>query len=304
MAGTPEVALVTGGSTGIGRAVALGLGTAGFAVAVLARTPQALAETQTLLEAEGVPAVALVADVRDAAAVTDAVTSIEDQLGPISTVVNGAGTSLAIGPLWEVDPRDWWTDVETSLGGAFNVCRSVIPGMIAHRRGRILTVSSYAGLHAAPYQNAYGVAKAGLANLTESLAASLMGHGVQAFTVTPGFVRTRLTSQLTESPEGRRWLPELQGRSALDPALFVRLIVRIALGGADELNGRFLHALDDLDELIARRGEIESEELYVPRLLRLPPLDPVSPGPPGEVISAPRAPAGDVSASEKEDEGR
>jgi NAD(P)-dependent dehydrogenase (short-subunit alcohol dehydrogenase family) len=270
MARNPGVALVTGGSTGTGRAVALGLGRAGFSIALLARTPQTLAETRALLEAEGVPGVVCVADVRDPAAVADAVASTEDQLGPILTVVNGAGTSLAIGPLWEVDPRAWWSDIETSLGGAFNVCRNVIPRMIAHQRGRILNVSSYAGLHAVPYQSAYGVAKSALANLTESLAASLAPHGIHAFTVTPGFVWTPLTRRVTESSEGRRWLPDLQHRSALNPDLFVQLVVTVALGKADELNGRFLHALDDLDELIRRRDEIVSDELYVPRLRRLP----------------------------------
>jgi len=207
--------------------------------------------------------------VRDTDAVASAVAAVESKLGPISTVVNNAGTSLAIGPLWETDPGSWWTDVETSLGGAFNVCRSVIPGMIARRQGRILNVSSYAGLRAAPYQNGYGCAKAGLANLTESLAASLLPHGIRAFTVTPGFVRTSHTTLLTESPLGRRWLPELQTRDSLDPDLFVRLTVTVALGGADILNGRFLHALDDISELVSRFGDIESEELYVPRLRRL-----------------------------------
>ena len=269
-AGEPAgVALVTGGSEGVGRAVALGLGAAGFAVAVLARSAEALRETRALLEGNGVPAAACVADVRDSDAVASAVAAVESKLGPILTVVNNAGTSLAIGPLWEADPGAWWTDVETSLGGAFNVCRSVIPGMIARRQGRILNVSSYASLRAAPYQSGYGCAKAGLANLTESLAASLLPYGIRAFTVTPGFVRTSLTTQLTESPQGRLWLSELQTRDSLDPDLFVRLTVTVALGGADILNGRFLHALDDISELVSRFGDIESEELYVPRLRRL-----------------------------------
>lgn len=269
-AGEPAgTALVTGGSDGVGRAVALGLGAAGFAVAVLARSAEMLEETRALLESNGTPSVACVADVRDFEAVASAVASIESKLGPISTVVNNAGTSLAIGPLWEVDPGAWWTDVETSLGGAFNVCRSVIPGMIARRQGRILNVSSYAGLRAAPYQNGYGCAKAGLANLTESLAVSLLPYGIRVFTVTPGFVRTSLTDHLTESPQGRRWLPELQTRDSLDPDLFVRLTVTVALGGADILNGRFLHALDNIGELVSRFDDIESEELYVPRLRRL-----------------------------------
>jgi NAD(P)-dependent dehydrogenase (short-subunit alcohol dehydrogenase family) len=269
-AGEPAgMALVTGGSDGLGRAVALGLGAAGFAVAVLARSAEMLEETRALLEGNGTPSAACVADVRDFEAVASAVASIESKLGPISTVVNNAGTSLAIGPLWEVDPGAWWTDVETSLGGAFNVCRSVVPGMIARRQGRILNVSSYAGLRAAPYQSGYGCAKAGLANLTESLAVSLLPYGIRVFTVTPGFVRTSLTEQLTESPRGRHWLPELQTRNSLDPDLFVRLTVTVALGGADILNGRFLHALDNIGELVSRFDDIESEELYVPRLRRL-----------------------------------
>ena len=263
------VALVTGGSKGVGRAVAAGLGAAGFAVAVLARSAQSLEETRALLAADGVPVAACVADVRDPAAVASAVAAAEQELGPISTVVNNAGTSLAVGPLWEVDPCDWRADVETTLGGAFNVCRSVIPGMIARGQGRILNVSSYAGLRAAPYQSAYGCAKAGLASLTESLAVSLAPHGIRAFTVTPGFTRTGLTKQLTESPAGRRWLPELQGRDSLDPDLFVRLTVTVALGGADILSGRFLHALDDIDELVNRFAEVETAELYAPRLRRL-----------------------------------
>jgi 3-oxoacyl-[acyl-carrier protein] reductase len=263
------VALVTGGSKGIGRAVALGLGAAGFAVAVLARSAAALDETRALLEVSGAPSISCVADVRDANAVASSIATVESKLGPISTLVNNAGTSLAVGPLWEVEPRDWWTDVETSLGGAFNVCRRVVPGMITRRAGRILNVSSYAGLRPAPYQNGYGCAKAGIASLTESLAASLLPYGVRVFTVTPGYVHTDLTRGLTESPAGRQWLPELAGRDGLDLDLFVRLTVTVALGGADVLNGRFLHALDDISELIRRSGEIESEDLYAPRLRRL-----------------------------------
>jgi NAD(P)-dependent dehydrogenase (short-subunit alcohol dehydrogenase family) len=263
------VALITGGSRGVGRDVALGLGGAGFAIAVVARSSGALEETRELLDRADVPCVTCAADVRDLDAVASAVALVENKLGPISTVVNNAGTSLAIGPLWEVDPGDWWTDVETSLGGAFNVCRSVIPGMMSRGQGRILNVSSYAGLRPAPYQNGYGAAKAGLASLTESLAESLGPHGIRVFTVTPGFVRTSLTKRLTESPQGRRWLPELGGRDGLDPELFVRLTVAVARGSADALNGRFLHALDDIGELIRSIDDIESQELYVPRLRRI-----------------------------------
>lgn len=263
------VALVTGGSEGAGRAVALGLGEAGFAVGILARSQRSLEETRGLLASDGVPSAARVADVRDLDEVDSAIGEIEDELGSISTAVNNAGTLRAVGPVWEVDPRDWWADVETSLKGAFNVSRRVIPGMLEGGNGRIINVSSYAALRAAPYQSGYGSAKAGLANLTESLNSSLRPFGIKVFTVTPGFVRTNLTKTLTESPEGKRWLPELGRRESLDLGLFVRLTVKIALGEADALDGRFLHALDDLPDLVSRASQIERDSLYVPRLRRL-----------------------------------
>lgn len=268
--GSKGVALVTGGSRGLGRAVALGLGVAGFAVAVVGRSADELTQTRAQLDGNGVPSVACIADVTDLAAVEHSVAVTEKALGPVSTLVNNAGSMLAIGPLWEVDPGNWWIDVETSLRGTFNLCRCVIPGMIARQHGRILNVSSYAGVRAAPYQSGYACGKAALTNLTESLAASLAGHGVRAFTITPGFVDTQMTRQMTATADGRRWLPEAGTRESLGPELFVRLAVTLALGQADDLNGRFLHALDDVSQLVGRVNEIENEELYVPRLRRLP----------------------------------
>jgi 3-oxoacyl-[acyl-carrier protein] reductase len=264
------VALVTGGSQGLGRAVALGLGVAGFAVAVVGRSADELEETRAELDRSGVPSVACVADVTDVPAVHDSVAVTEKALGPISTLVNNAGSMLAIGPLWEVDPGNWWTDIQTSVGGTFNFCRCVIPGMIARRHGRILNVTSYAAVRAAPYQSGYACGKAALTNLTESLAASLAGHGVQAFAITPGFVDTRLTRNMTATPDGQKWFPEAGSRESLGPELFVRLAVTLALGQADVLSGRFLHALDDVSQLVDRVSEIEDEDLYAPRLRRLP----------------------------------
>jgi 3-oxoacyl-[acyl-carrier protein] reductase len=262
------VAVVTGGGRGIGRAIALALAEAGFAVAVLSRSQRELDETRT---ASGRPVLALSCDVRNAAAVDEAVARTMRELGPITTLVNNAGTGLALGPLWEVDPAEWWTDVETTLRGAFNACRAVIPGMIARRDGRIVNVSSYVAVRPSPYQTGYACGKAALLSLTESLAASLAPHGVKAFSVTPGFVHTELTRRILETAEGRRWLPEVGTGRVLAPEDGARLVVALAQGRADALNGRFLHALDDVDELLRRLPEIEAEDLYAPRLRRLAP---------------------------------
>jgi NAD(P)-dependent dehydrogenase (short-subunit alcohol dehydrogenase family) len=268
--GPSRVALVTGGSRGVGKAISLALADEGFSVGVVARSEPDLDETRRELEGRGAAAAAFVADVVDPSAVERAVRAIEGELGPITTLVNNAGTALAIGPLWEVEPQAWLTDVETSLHGTFNACRSVVPGMIARRRGRILNLSSYAALRPAPYDTAYASAKAAVATLTEGLAASLDDYGIKVFAITPGFVRTDLTAHLAESPEGRRWFPELGDRVPLDPDGCARLAVSLATGKGDVLNGRFLHALDDVDRLVREFEAIERDSLYLMRLRQLP----------------------------------
>jgi len=264
-----RVALVTGASRGIGRATALALAEAPFAVAVVARSRAALEETRALVEESGVSATSAVADVTDAEAVARAVEEIERDAGPITVLVNNAGSLRAIGPLWETDPADWWSDVMTSLAGAYNCCRSVVPRMLARGEGRIVNVTSYAGTRPAPNQSGYGCAKAALNSLTESLAAELGEHGLTAFGVAAGFTRTELTDHLT-SAEGRRRLPDAGSGRVVDAEQTARLIAVLASGAADELSGRLLHTMDDVDALLEGIDEIRRDDLYVPRLRRLP----------------------------------
>lgn len=265
------VALVTGGSRGIGRAIAIALSDV-FPVAVLSRYSAELDATQSAIADRGGRALAIPCDVRDADAVAEAAGRAEVELGPISTLVNNAGTGLALGPLWAVDPDDWWTDVETTLRGAFNACRAVVPGLVTRGQGRIVNVTSYVAVRPAPYQTGYAAGKAAVLSLTESLAASLATHGVAVFAFTPGFVHTEITRHILESPEGRRWLPDVGTGRVLTAEDGARMVAELATGRADALSGRFLHALDDLDDLLARLPEIEESDLYAPRLRRLPPL--------------------------------
>ena len=261
-----EVALVSGASRGIGRATALALAEDGFRVALLARSADALRQTRELVERDGGTALDLVADVTDAEAVVAAVASAEERLGPVGVLVNNAGSLRALGPLWETEPDDWWADVTTSLGGAYNLCRAVVPGMIERGHGRIVNVTSYAGLRPAPYQTGYACGKAALAALSEALAASLADRGVAVFSVAPGFTATEMTRRLTEST----WFAAERDREPLDAAATADLIVRLASGSADALSGRLLHTLDDVDVLLAQIDEIRRDDLYAPRLRRLP----------------------------------
>lgn len=260
---------MTGGSRGFGLATAHALANTGFSIGLLARSPAELAAAGDELAAAGATVYAARADVTDRAQVDVAVEAIEADLGSVDVLVNNAGSLSSVGPLWEVDPDDWWADVETSLRGALNLCRRVIPGMIARGGGRIVNVSSYAGVRPSPYQSGYACGKAALLALTEALAASLAEHGVRVFGVTPGFVVTAMTRRLTESPAGRRWLPEVGSGRVVEAEVGARLIARICAGDADALGGRFLHALDDVDELLRNLPTIERDDLYVPRVRRL-----------------------------------
>jgi len=204
------------------------------------------------------------ADVRDRAAVDAAVERGEAELGPLDVLVNNAGTLAAIGPLAEVDTADWWLDVETSLRGALLCTHAVLPGMLERGRGTIVNVSSYAGTRANPFQSGYAAGKAALLSLTESLAAETAGRGVAVFAISPGYVRTAMTDRLRESG----WAPHAGSGGEVEAARAGELVAFLASGAADGLSGRFLHALDDWEELARRADKIARDDLYVMRLRR------------------------------------
>src|SRR5262249_35018118 len=140
------VAVVTGGGRGIGRAIALALARAGAAVAITARSASELDSALAELRAIHHRGIAVRADVTGRAAVDDMVAQTEARLGPIDFLVNNAGSAGVIGPIWETDPDDWWRAVEINLRGPMLCARSVLPGMIARRRGRIVNMASAVGL--------------------------------------------------------------------------------------------------------------------------------------------------------------
>ena len=259
-----QVAVVTGGGRGIGRAIARSLACADVAVAVVARTERDVTETVALIRREGGHAVPISADVTDQAAVKRLVSETEQRLGPISLLVNNAGTCGAIGPTWQVDPDDWREDVESSLLGTFLCARAVLPGMVARRAGRIINVSSYAAIRPTPHMVAYGCTKAALLHLTNSLAAEAEPYGVAVFAITPGRVRTAMTDYMLESSAGRRWL-DMPTDEWLAPKRAGELAVFLSSGRADALSGRFIHVLDDVHDLLRRVEEIRKDDLYVLR---------------------------------------
>ena len=184
-----RTALVTGGSRGIGRAIATELAKAGARVVLGYRSG---AE-----EAEGVAheigGRAVQADVSDA----DDAKRLVDEAGDVDILVNNAGITRD-GLLARMSDEDWRVVLDTNLGGTFNTCRAVTRGMMKRRGGAIVNVSSIVGVHGNPGQTNYSASKAGIIGFTKALARELGSRGVRANVVAPGYISTRLTTELPE----------------------------------------------------------------------------------------------------------
>ncbi len=265
-----QCALVTGGGRGLGREMARHLAAAGAAVAVVARNSAEIDETAAEIARDGGRAIAVVADVTDPASIDHAIDAAERALGPLDLLVNNAGHGGDPGPIWELDPEQWWRTQEVNVRGTFLGTRAALARMVPRRRGRVINVSSRAGNVGIPYASAYVTSKTAVTRLTEIAAADARPHGVGVFAIEPGTVRTAMTNQLLESEAGRRWLPWYReifdtGRDAA-PEEGARLVVRLASGFADALSGRFISRADDLDALVRDAESIARDERLVLRL--------------------------------------
>ena len=251
-----QVALVTGGGRGIGERIARELAAAGMRVAVAART-----EGQVEATAVEIGGLSIVGDVSRREDAERMVYETERELGPIDLLVNNAGISGERRPTWDDDPEAWWHVFEVNVLGAFLCCRAVLPAMIERGRGRIVNVSSgasYLPPTGRELGTAYGPSKAALSRFTELLAAQLRGHGVFAFHISPGLVRSEMTEG--NFPDDAPWTP---------PELAPRLVHAIAAGRLDKLAGRYLHAEhDDVDEVAARADDLVADDLNAIRLRR------------------------------------
>jgi 3-oxoacyl-[acyl-carrier protein] reductase len=185
-----RTALVTGGSRGIGRAIAAELARAGASVVVAYRSGADEAEAV----ASEVGGRALQGDVSEA---EDAQRLVEEA-GDIDVLVNNAGVTRD-GLLARMPDEDWRIVLETNLGGTFNTCRAAARGMMRRRGGSIVNVSSIVGLHGNPGQTNYSASKAGIIGFTKALARELGSRGVRANVVAPGYISTRLTTELPEN---------------------------------------------------------------------------------------------------------
>ncbi len=192
-----KVALVTGGSRGIGAAISRELARAGARVAVNYRSGQ---EAAAAVAGE-IGGIAVAANVGDPAEAQALVERVEAELGDLDVLVNNAGITRDT-LIARMSDEDWEEVIETNLRGTFNTCRAVSRKMLRRRTGAIVNLTSVVGLHGNPGQANYAASKAGIIGLTKALARELGVRGVRVNAVAPGYITTELTEVLSEEVTG------------------------------------------------------------------------------------------------------
>jgi len=193
------IALVTGGSRGIGRAIALRLASMGASVAICGRDPKALQSVEAELTGRTARVFSQVADVTRSADVESFVAKTEAALGPISILVNNAGVG-GFGPAHEKSDEDWDRVLNTNLKSVFLVSRAVAPSMIRAGRGDIINISSLAGRNAFAGGGLYCASKWGVQGLSACMAEDLREHGIRVSVICPGSVATEFSGRGPKDP--------------------------------------------------------------------------------------------------------
>ena len=234
-----KVAIVTGGSRGIGRAVALAFAREGAHVAFTYKSAHTAAEAvKAEIESNGCTAVPIQSDAKDAAAATRVVEAVVQQFRRVDVLVNNAGITRDT-LLLRMSEQDWDDVLDTNLKSAFNFSKAVCRQMMSQKEGKIINISSIAGLIGNPGQANYSSAKAGMLGLTKALAKELASRNIQVNAVAPGFVDTDMTDKLT-AEQRQSILSMIPMKRTAKPEEIASVVVFLASSAASYMTGQVL----------------------------------------------------------------
>tara|TARA_A100001037_G_C14999921_1_gene566544 strand:- start:10 stop:777 length:768 start_codon:yes stop_codon:yes gene_type:complete len=199
-----KVAIVTGGSRGIGKAIAIGLAEAGANISIAARKPESLEEAVQAVEQTGQKAIGIATNVRDMESIQSLVNETQNQLGRVDILVNNAATNPLMGPVDNVDERAWDVVMNTNVKSAFflsKLCREAIQ---QHGEGgSIINISSVGGLRASVQLPIYSVSKAAIIMMTQVLAAQWGDDNIRVNCIAPGLIKTDFSRALWDGNEAK-----------------------------------------------------------------------------------------------------
>ena len=268
-----RVALVTGGGRGIGRAIARAYAAEGALLALAARTDAELRATADEIRTEfGSEVTTMITDVRDREQVENAVSHTVDRFGPIDVMVNNAGNTGEIGPLWQLDPERWANVISVHVLGTYYGCRAVIPAMLERGRGRIVNMSGVGG----PNDTSYDAAKTAIVNMTENLSVELAGTGITVNAISPGSIHTRMWEEVRDmalaAGDMDMYEKGVQVTSGGGASIERAAQLAVLLGSDDcgALSGRLIRAaLDTFEDIPARVDEIMASDALLLRRVDL-----------------------------------
>lgn len=203
-----KVAIVTGGSKGLGRTIAGALARAGADVAITSRTQSDLDRVAAELREQGREVLGLPSDVTDEDSIAAMVQRVIDRFGQIDILVNNAGVE-GVGAVIEMTPRYWDQVLSVNLRGPMLCCKHVGPHMISRRRGKVINVASVLASRVARYMGAYAASKAAVVQLTRTLALEWIRHNVQVNALCPGYFLTPMNEEFFASKAGRTLITKL-----------------------------------------------------------------------------------------------
>jgi NAD(P)-dependent dehydrogenase (short-subunit alcohol dehydrogenase family) len=194
-----RVAVVTGASRGIGRAIALALGGAGARLALVGRDAAKLAESKQLAREVGAEAETYICDVREEARVRQLAEDVKARFGAVHILVNNAGTAIRKNVI-DFSLEEWRTLTDTNITGVFLMCKYFVPHMKGHGYGRIVNLTSIMAHVSSAGRGVYSATKHAVAGLTKALAIELADDGITCVAISPGFIATDLTAPLRADP--------------------------------------------------------------------------------------------------------
>jgi NAD(P)-dependent dehydrogenase (short-subunit alcohol dehydrogenase family) len=264
--------LITGGSRGIGKRLAMGFAAVGARVGLLARSKAELDLAKLEIEHAGGTALRIRGDVRDFEQICAAVDRMCVHFGSVDILIAAAGSQGPIGPLVEAKPNLWADAVEVNLMGVMHTCQAVLPRMIERRSGKIIVLAGGGAAYARPNFSAYAASKAAVVRLVETLAEEVRDSNIQVNCMAPGGTYTSMTDEILRAGEkaGQKEIDDAENvrvTGGVAPAKQVELAMFLASDRSNHISGKLIHVNDDWKRL--RDTNMHPEAYTLRRVLKV-----------------------------------